>query len=48
MQLPDHADLLTRITELEHKVSALQESMEIVERAKELMHAWNRFKNALE
>lgn len=48
VQLPDHADLLTRITELEHKVSALQESMEIVERAKELMHAWNRFKNALE
>ena len=46
--LTDHADLLRRITALEHQVSALQESMEIVERAKELMHAWNRFKNVLE
>ena len=46
--LPEHAGLLKRIDELERQVSTLQDSMEIVERAKELMQAWNRFKNALE
>ena len=45
---PDQVILAQRITDLELKVSELQDSMEIVERARELMQAWNRFKNALE
>lgn len=47
-QLPGQADLARRLADLEQKVAKLQDSMEIVERAKELMLAWNRFKNALE
>ena len=45
---PDQADFSQRLADLEQKVARLQDSMEIVERAKELMLAWNRFKNALE
>ena len=46
-QAADQAILAQRVTELELKVSQLQESMEIVERAKDLMQAWNQFKKAL-
>ena len=46
-QLVDLTTLERRIAELEQQVTTLQESMKIVERAKELMQAWNRFNAAL-
>ena len=46
-QLPDQKILTQRLTDLERKVAELQDSLEFVERAKELMEAWNRFKDVL-
>jgi hypothetical protein len=47
LQFQNQPILAQRLSDLELKAAKLQDSMEILERAEELMQAWNRFKNAL-
>jgi transcriptional regulator with XRE-family HTH domain len=46
-QHAEQARLQQRITDLEHKVAKMESSMPILERAEELVRAWDRFKKAL-
>lgn len=47
-QKTEQTALMKRIDDLELQVSKLQDSIQIIERMHELLHAWRRFKNGLE
>jgi len=46
-QEPEQSDLLHRLADIERRVAKLQDSVEIVERMEELLHAWKRFMSVL-